>query len=284
MRGTRIGQCVWPAVAACLLATGCVTTDKHSSNYVPLPPPGSVPTELGKVTLPPYVIEPPDVLLIEARTINDKNETFDLPIQPVGQQFLVRPDGTVSLGYYGSVPVAGLTLEQAAEAVRAVLIARALPGTNIKEDKLFVVLDVLAYNSKWYYVLTDGGGAGEQSFKFPIQGYETVLDALSQPPVNGLSPVSSKRHIWVARRSPHGGPDQVLPVDWVGMTQHGITQTNYQLMPGDRIYVKAQKLVTIDTALARFLSPIERVLGTTLLGASTVNQINGRFPGQGGGF
>ena len=70
-----------------------------------------------------------------------------------------------------------------------------------------------------------------------------------------------------------------MPVDWVGITQHGIAATNYQLMPGDRVYVKAQKLVTIDTTLARILSPIERVLGTTLLGANTVNQINGKVGG-----
>jgi polysaccharide export outer membrane protein len=50
-------------------------------------------------------------------------------------------------------------------------------------------------------------------------------------------------------------------------------RTNYQVMPNDRIYVKAQKLVTIDTAMARFLSPIERIFGITLLGSSTVNSI-----------
>ena len=60
------------------------------------------------------------------------------------------------------------------------------------------------------------------------------------------------------------------------ITQHGITATNYQLMPGDRVYVKAQKLVHIDTALTRIISPIERLLGVTLLGANTVNQIKGQ--------
>ena len=55
-------------------------------------------------------------------------------------------------------------------------------------------------------------------------------------------------------------------MDWIGITQHGITFTNYQVMPGDRIYVKAQKLVTIDRTLARIFAPIERVFGITLLG------------------
>ena len=53
-------------------------------------PPSYVPTELNKVSLPPYVIEPPDILLIES--------TQRIPDQPIRGQHLVRPDGTVSLG------------------------------------------------------------------------------------------------------------------------------------------------------------------------------------------
>jgi hypothetical protein len=53
-------------------------------------------------------------------------------------------------------------------------------------------------------------------------------------------------------------------------------------MPGDRIYVKAQRLVTIDRTLARIFSPVERIFGITLLGSSTVNQISGRGNGFGG--
>jgi hypothetical protein len=34
-----------------------------------------------------------------------------------------------------------------------------------------------------------------------------------------------------------GKPDQVLKIDWAGITQHGRTETNYQLLPGDRLYV-----------------------------------------------
>ena len=138
-----------------------------------------------------------------------------------------------------------------------------------------MILDVLQYNSKRYYVVTDGGGNGEQVTAFPVTGSETVFDAIAN--IGGLPVVASKRQIWVARRTPHAGqPEQILPVDWVGITQHGVTATNYQIMPGDRVYVKAQRLVRIDTALSRIITPIERLFGVTLLGASTVNQISGR--------
>lgn len=221
----------------------------------------AAPTEVSKVSLPPYIIEPPDILLIEAPALKD---------QDVRGQHLVRPDGTVGLGIYGSVYVAGMTLEQAREAVAQQLAKR---KKNITADD--VIVDVLAYNSKFYYVITDGGGFGEQVYRFPITGGETLLDAIGQ--INGLPPVASKKHIWIARRNAGGqGGEQILPVDWIGISQRGNALANYQVMPGDRIYVRADKLIRMDSGLAKVLSPIERLLGTTLLGSATVNSIKGR--------
>lgn len=283
--------------------TGCVHTPlmqpsmgmgfQGSAPAVPpisVPPEGAVPRELAKQTLPPYVVEPPDQLLIEVvvkSMVKDENgrekETIvPLPTQTVSGSFQVRIDGTVGLGYWGSVMLAGLSLEQASETIRQHLAQNpSLKEYGTKPQNIVVIVDVLAYNSKRYYVITDGGGAGEQVFPFPVTGSETVLDALSN--IYGLPSVASKRNIWVARRCPHQGhPWQILPVDWIGITQHGYTLTNYQVMPGDRIYVKAQRVVTIDTVLARFLSPIERLFGITLLGANTVNQIKGNVGGFGG--
>ena len=259
---------------------GCV---HHEGTFVP-PPPGVIPTELSKITLPPYVVEPPDVLLIEvyADSLDVTKPPVSLWPQPISGQHLVRVDGSVGLGVWGSVPLAGLSLDQAAEAIRQHVYNRMQKDKRISEkfkvdspDKLFVIVDVLAYNSKTYYLITDGAGFGEQIFEFSITGNETVLSALAK--VNGLPDVASKRDIWVARRSPMPGMgQQIIPVDYVAITQHGIAQTNYQIMPGDRIYVKAQKIIHLDRFLQKFLSPIERLLGVTLLGSSTINNINGR--------
>src|SRR5262245_54930539 len=270
MNGRRRSVLVLLAAVA-IGAAGCAGHEgdspslyPHDRGRTPVADP-SVPRELSKVTLPPYVIEPPDRLLIEVVTITEEEEdggapdkpkvkrgvVRDLPVQPVRNEFQVHPDGTVYLGIWGSVSVAGLSKEQAAEAVRQKIARKevlTLPGTRgIKPETIYVVLDVTAYASKVYYVITDGGGAGEQVVARPIVGSETVADAIAA--IGGLPPVASKRDIWVARRSPVPGmPEQILPVDWVGTTQYGIAATNYQVMPGDRIYVKAQRLVTIDTA------------------------------------
>jgi polysaccharide export outer membrane protein len=235
-----------------------------------------VPFELAKMSLPPYIVEPPDILLVE--TIKDLT-----PKQPVTGQHLVRPDGTIGLGIYGPVRVAGMTLEQIRVAVVNALNA-AYPnrqGGPIKPEDVNV--DVLAYNSKVYYIITDGGGFGEQVYRQPITGNETVLDAISL--INGLPPVASKKKIWVARRVPdqhHGGfYNNILPVDWCAITKGGATSSNYQILPGDRIYVAAEKIIHVDSAISKFVSPIERLLGVTLLGSETVNSIRNRGTGTG---
>jgi polysaccharide export outer membrane protein len=254
-------------------------------------PGGHVPRELSKTLLPPYIIEPPDVLLIET--------TEGLAVQPIRGPHLVRPDGTVSLGIYGSPRLAGLTLDQAREAIADSIIRTQRQGLlkqkkpkepnkdekepnkdekEIKIEPQNIVVDVLAYNSKFYYIITDGGGYGAQLYRLPITGNETVLDALSL--INGLPPVASKHRIWLARRVPdHGGTDNILPVDWAGITQCGSAATNYQILPGDRLYVHSDRLIRLDTQLSKIITPIERLFGVTLLGSETVNSIRNRGTG-----
>jgi hypothetical protein len=199
-------------------------------------------------------------------------------MQQIRGEHLVRPDGTVGLGVYGSVYVAGMTLEMAKAAIEAQLSQFLLHPE--------VSVDVYAYNSKVYYLVFDGGGYGQQIYRLPITGNETVLDAVSQ--LNGLPAVSSKKYIWVARPS-HSTTccDQILPVDWNRIVECAGTETNYQLFPGDRVYVKADSLICTDNWLAKVVSPIERVLGVTLLGATTVNALrtnpNSNSNGNGSG-
>jgi polysaccharide export outer membrane protein len=205
------------------------------------------------------------------KTLNDPQVSVSLAQSRAGQRVtgphLVRPDGTVSLGTYGSVRAVGLTLAETKAAIEAQLSKYLLNPE--------VLVEVQGFNSKTYYVILDGGGSGQQVVRLPVTGNETVLDAIAN--VNGLSPVSSTHHIWVARPAPTDcAPYQILPVDWFSVSTRGDPTTNYQLMPGDRVYVDAQAAVVVDTYLARFLAPIERLFGITLLGASAVNEVQGK--------
>ncbi|MGF1580702.1 MAG: polysaccharide biosynthesis/export family protein [Gemmataceae bacterium] len=193
-------------------------------------------------------------------------------------EHLVRMDGTITLGDYGCVYVAGMTLAQIEN-----VIERHLSKFVVDPE---INIDVFAYNSKKYYVIADGGGFGQYVKAFPYTGNETVLDAIEK--IGGIPPVGSKKKIWVARPSPcNHGCTQVLPVDWEAITQGGATCTNYQLFPGDRVYIRADTLITIDNWLAKALAPVERIFGITLLGSSTVNSIRNSGAGTGlvvGGF
>lgn len=166
-----------------------------------------------------YVIEPPDILRIEVTGLPKK-----MPI--VQGEHLVRPDGTVSLGSYGTVSVTGLSAD---DAQKAILKQVASQVKQKKRDNLQVKVEVSAYNSKVYYIITQGE-TEEQVRRVSMTGNETVLDALERN-----ADLKGKR-IWIARP-----PKEILPVDWQAITERGITQTNYQILPGDRLYIDGRK-------------------------------------------
>ena len=299
------------------------------------------PSELRKTSLPTYVVEPPDILLIDAvklvpkppyriqtldvlqivvvgtllgqdiagqfavdpsgmvdlgpaygkvnvskQTVEEATKTIDRHLrrilrepevsvvlsqssgmQPVAGEYLVGPDGTVNLGSYGSVFVAGMTLAEVKDAVEEHL------SKSLKDPR--VSIDVFAYNSKVYYIVSQGAGLGDGVTRVPMMGNETVLDAIAQ--VNGLSRLASKK-IWIARPVPGGnGCDQVLPVNWEEITAGAATATNYQILPGDRVFIAEDKFILVDAIITKVTAPFERIFGFSLLGAQTIQTYN-NFP------
>jgi polysaccharide export outer membrane protein len=328
-------------LATLLGSTGCTAFLAPRDPFPASPPEppleSTVPRELDKVTLPRYVIEPPDILLIEGVKLVPKSphavETFDVllvrvagafPDQPIDDaysvdadgslnfgptygrvtvvdltleeaedairkhlaqllssvevsislissagaqqitgQHLVGPDGRVNLGTYGAVYVAGMTIEQARSAIEEQL--------KLKLEGPEVFVDILAYNSKVYYVVTAGGGLGDNVGRLPITGNETVLDAVAS--IGGISQQSSTK-MWIARPAPNGtGCEQILPIEWNDITKGASTATNYQMMPGDRLYIAADRLVAFDSVVAKVLRPFERTFGFISLATSTANRI-----------
>ncbi|MDZ4820907.1 MAG: polysaccharide biosynthesis/export family protein [Planctomycetota bacterium] len=337
-------------IALLVTVAGCHASPKRVAGAPVnlIPPQSNVPRELSKATLPPYTIEPPDILNIDAIRVVPKSpyniNTLDvlmvqaqgaLPEAPIGGPFAVQPGGSINLGNpYGTVPVVGMTIEQAQNAISehlkkflrdpqvAVSLAELaskqqiagqhlvgpdgtvtlgsygsvfVTGMTVYQAKLAiqhhlsrfledpeVSLDVAGYNSKVYYIITQGAGLGDSVTRFPITGNETVLDAISN--VNGTTAQSSKK-VWIARPTVGCTQRQILNVDYCAVLGMGDASTNYQIMPGDRVFIAEDKMVATDNALAKFLAPFERIMGFTLLGASTINGINNvNTPNFGGGF
>ena len=186
-------------------------------------------------------------------------------IQPISGEHLVGPDGTVTLGQYGSVRIAGMTLDE----------ARVTVGKHLSKDfaEPRVSISVYAFNSKAVYIVTQGGGLGDNLVRLPYTGNETVIDALSQ--INGLSYVSSSR-MWVARPNRDSGVNVMLPIDWEAITQKADVETNYQLLPGDRVFIAHNRLVAFDSAVAKVTSPLERIFGFTILGTGAASRLSGK--------
>ena len=98
-----------------------------------------------------------------------------------------------------------------------------------------------------------------------------MLDALGA--VNGLSQISSKK-MWIARPSPANPANgTILPVDYAGITQRGATATNYQIMPGDRLFIAEDRITAMNNSLTKVTMPIERVMGVISLGTATIRGI-----------
>jgi len=292
-----------------------------------------VPIELHKVTLPPYVIEPPDILLIdvvrmvpkpphyiqpfdvlaiqvsgvsetepirnfyvvdeagqidlgpsygsvqvadlsieEARTAITNhlsvqwNPTVSVSLassaiaQSIAGEHLVGADGQVNLGVYGSVYVAGMTIDQARAAIEGHL------SKDLQNPQ--VIVEVFAYNSKKYWIITEGAGFGDNVTSRPIVGGDTVLDAISS--INGISQFSSEK-IYIARPAANGECEQILEVNWEDI-KHGLVATDYQLFPGDRVIIVEDPIVNLDNMIGRMTRPWERLFGTSVLGAQAVQR------------
>ena len=179
-----------------LIQVSGVLQEEPIAGFYPIAPDGTVTLGLtyGSVRVVGLTLDE----IKEAIEKQLKSKTFKEPqavvtlgqsraLQQIAGEHLVRPDGTVGLGSYGTVAVAGMTLAEVKAAIESHL------SQSLQKPE--VAVDVLAYNSKVIYVIFDGGGSGEQVLRLPVTGNDTVLDALAQ--VGGLQAISSKHRIWV---------------------------------------------------------------------------------------
>jgi polysaccharide export outer membrane protein len=185
--------------------------------------------------------------------------------QIIGER-VVGQDGRITMGSYGSVYVSGMTVNEATEAIVQQL------GKKIQDPVISV--SVAAYNSKSYFVISEGAGLGDNIQRFPVTGKETVLDAVVL--VGGISRVANKQ-IWIARPNPGQDCDQILPVEWELIVKGGSTTTNYQLLPGDRVFIADNPWADLNMVVSRTVAPIERLFNFGLLGSNAAQSLH-RFP------
>ena len=192
------------------------------------PPAPAVPRELAKELHPAYVVEPGDTLLVQPADL-------DSPVRLPPDQ-VVLADGTIDLGVYGRPVVAGKTQEQIVAQVGAVITAKESEREKLKEP-VVVTVRIIGRTSKVYYVLGEVNAPGA----FPVNGFDAVLDGIIR--AGGVTNRAGLQNIVVSRPTPPDGCRVVYPVCYSNIVQLGDTSTNYQLQPGDRIYVPGKGLL-----------------------------------------
>jgi protein involved in polysaccharide export with SLBB domain len=165
---------------------------------------------------PPVCIQPPDIVSLSISDIAKPAAK-----QQLDGEHLVRPDGTVSLGTYGRVRVADLTVSRARDAIRKHLAKYLL---QVKVD-----IELVSYNSRYFYIV-DADSAVRLPWLAPI----TVRDALKDH--FGTADLSGRK-IWIARPVGQRSRFRLLPVDWKRIAREPASEANHRVLPGDRIYV-----------------------------------------------
>jgi protein involved in polysaccharide export with SLBB domain len=188
--------------------------------------------------------------------------------QQITGTYLVQQDGIVNLRQYGVVNVSGKTVSEIKQAIEK----------HLEQffDSPEVTVDVVGYNSETYFVVRENSINGEDVVRLPITGKETVLDAIGA--IGGMTAVSSQR-VWIARPVPGSiGCEQILPIDYLAITRGADSSTNYQILPGDRVFIAEDGLVATNAFINKLTNPLFQLLNITQLGTNTSKslQVMGR--------
>jgi polysaccharide export outer membrane protein len=216
-----IAGCSGPSGGFTLFPAGDFLMNSTKELRRSVPPNAVVPRELDKTVISAYVIQPGDVLLVEPVQL-------DSPLRFPADQ-TVLPDGTIDLGRFGRLVVAGRTLEQIESDVAAAVQA-------VEKEAGAINVRLVDPQSAVYYVLGEVTSPGS----YPFVGRETVLDAILA--AGGLTDKASACNIVLSRPSTPCGCRTVIPICYKNIVQQGDTTTNFQVMPGDRIYVATRTL------------------------------------------
>ena len=121
-----------------------------------------------------------------------------------------------------------------------------------------------AFNSKVFYVITQGAGLGDNVRRVPITGNETVLDALSV----GQRAVAGLQHDDLD--CPAGAGRFRLRADFAGRLrgdrQGRLGGHELPGHAGDRVFIAEDGMIAANNDLTKVTAPVERLLGHRFAG------------------
>lgn len=192
-----------------------------------------------------YRIAPPDLLRIDVR-----------PEPVISRAVVVRPDGRISFDLIGDVEVEARTVEE----IRAEITQR-ISEFIVSPD---VTVELTESRSRRYYVV----GQVNRPGSFPLIGRVTAVEALASSSGGTLfASLNSSRLVRVSAEDAG-----VFAVRFSDITERGDGRTNYELKPGDIIYVPPNLSARIGLAIQNILFPVQSIVG---LGRTAVGTARG---------
>ena len=181
-----------------------------------------------------YRISPPDVLMISVR-----------PEPEIVREVVVRPDGRISFDLIGEVDVEGKTVDEVHREITARI------EQFIVHPDVTVLLQ--SSNSREYYVFGEVNRPGS----YPLVGHVTALEALGS--AAGPTHFASLNGARLVR--PTEGKGLRYPIRFKDISQGGDAATNYELQPGDVVYVPPNVMARIGYGVGIIFFPIQQLIG-----------------------
>ncbi|OUC11647.1 MAG: hypothetical protein B0A82_25915 [Alkalinema sp. CACIAM 70d] len=233
---------------------GTNSLPKILPNFPPTTVPLSQPTRLPIVPIDEnpgsgdaYILGAGDVLRIDS---------FDTPELKLEDRYTVLVDGTLNLPWVGTVPVAGLTLPQAAAALSqryARFIRNPIITLNTVSPRPLKIAILGQVNRPGSYIIRP---IGDESSTANLSTRQGGNDVGSQWPTltraiqaaGGVTQMANIRNIQV-RRSQRQGQEEVLNVDLWKFLQSAEQQQDLSLRDGDSILIPEAKELLPQEAL-----------------------------------
>jgi polysaccharide export outer membrane protein len=184
------------------------TTPKPSSKPVPPPPP---------VASPDYIIGPADVLRIDV-----------VDEAPMSGEFIVRPDGKISMLQVDEVVAAGLTTDALKKKIKTEL------GRFFQDPVPEVFVQVKAINSRMVYI----DGAIRKPGPYPLGGPMTIVQLIAL--AGGLDEFADKKKILVISGTQRNAKGESITwtINYEDILKgRNLSKNNIILNPGDTVMV-----------------------------------------------
>ncbi len=189
--------------------------------------------------------------------------------QPITRQYLVGPDGTINLRQYGTILMMGKTLTEAKASLEK-LLAKDFESHRLRST-------YWATTAKCFISLPMGRVWATTSAGYPFPATRRFS---TRWPERADGPSFPARRCGFATISVGFREGDDPAIDYNAITQRGATKTNYQIMPGDRIFIAGDSAIALNNKVNKITSPVERILGLISLGAATIDSVEKIWPQQ----